>query len=152
MKDECSPLASQVHHSCVRDSGLIFGELEFSAAGISYFKVSSMEASMRILSITAVLALLVSSAAVAQSDAPTGYVDAHGPDAPNVTFGGPLPEVYPGPGLDEVGPDGISTKVVKAVPCSTAARETDGTTTCVGIPSSIRSDSLEGTTTGMSRR
>src|ERR1700730_16632525 len=111
-----------------------------------------MEASMRILSIAAVLALLVSSGAFAQSDGPKGYIDAYGPDAPNRAFGGPLPEVYPGPGLDEVGPDGISTKVVKAVPCSTAARETDGTTPCVGIPSSIRSDSLEGTTTGMSRR
>jgi hypothetical protein len=152
VKDDRPSLAGQVHHSCVRDSGLILGGLEFSAAGISYFKVSSMEASLRILSIAALLALLVSSAAVAQSDAPKGYIDAYGPDAPNSAFGGPVPEVYPGPGLDEVGPDGISTKVVKAVPCSTAARETDGTTTCIGIPGPIRSDSLEGTTTGMSRR
>jgi len=37
-------------------------------------------------------------------------------------------------GLDKVGDDGVSTKTVKAVPCSTAARETDGSTTCVGIP------------------
>jgi hypothetical protein len=37
-------------------------------------------------------------------------------------------------GLSKVAPDGVSTKTVKAVPCSTAARETDGTTTCVGIP------------------
>jgi hypothetical protein len=44
-----------------------------------------------------------------------------------------LPQVYVGPGRDVVGPDG-STKTVKAVPCSTAARETDGFTTCVGIP------------------
>jgi hypothetical protein len=44
-----------------------------------------------------------------------------------------LPPVYTGPGRDVVGPDG-TTKTVKAVPCSTAARETDGTTTCVGIP------------------
>jgi hypothetical protein len=72
--------------------------------------------------------------AVAQTDAPKGYIDAYGPDATNKPFGGPVPEVYPGPGLDEVGPDGISTKVVKAVPCSAAARETDGSTTCVGIP------------------
>jgi hypothetical protein len=96
------------------------------------------------------LALLVSSAAVAQSDAPKGYIGAY--DAPNRAFGGPVPEVYPGPGLDEVGPGGISTEVVKAVPCSTAARETDGITTCIRIPGPIRSDSLEGTTTGMSRR
>jgi hypothetical protein len=37
-------------------------------------------------------------------------------------------------GLDKVGDDGISTKTVKAVPCSVAARETDGSTTCIGIP------------------
>jgi hypothetical protein len=33
-----------------------------------------------------------------------------------------------------VASDGISTETVKAVPCSTVARETDGTTTCIGIP------------------
>jgi hypothetical protein len=37
-------------------------------------------------------------------------------------------------GLAKVGKDGISTEIVKAVPCSTAARETDGFTTCIGIP------------------
>jgi len=44
--------------------------------------------------------------------------------------------LFPGnkTGLDEVAEDGISTKTVKAVPCATAARETDGTTTCIGIP------------------
>jgi hypothetical protein len=36
--------------------------------------------------------------------------------------------------LDKVGDDGVSTKTVRAVGCGTAARETDGTTTCVGIP------------------
>jgi hypothetical protein len=48
--------------------------------------------------------------------------------------GGPL---HPGgqTGLDVVAEDGVSTKTIKAVPCSVAARETDGTTTCVGIPS-----------------
>jgi hypothetical protein len=44
-----------------------------------------------------------------------------------------LPPVYTGPGRDVVGPDG-TTKTVKAAPCSTAARETDGFTTCIGIP------------------
>jgi hypothetical protein len=39
-----------------------------------------------------------------------------------------------GPGLAETGPDGVSTKIVPARPCSTAAHETDGTTTCIGIP------------------
>jgi hypothetical protein len=37
-------------------------------------------------------------------------------------------------GLNKVAPDGVSTKTVGAVPCSTAAHETDGTTTCIGIP------------------
>jgi hypothetical protein len=110
---------------------------------------------MRILPIAAVLALL-GSAAVAQTDvpdAPKGYIGAYGPDDPNRPFGGPVPEVNLGPGLNVVGPDG-ATKVVKAVPCSTAARGTDGTTTCVGIPGPIRrsGDSREGTTTGVSRR
>jgi hypothetical protein len=47
--------------------------------------------------------------------------------------GGPL---NPGAqtGRDVVASDGISTKTVKAVPCSTVARGTDGTTTCIGIP------------------
>ena len=108
---------------------------------------------MRILSIVAVLSLL-GSAAVAQTDAPKGYIGAYGPDDPDRPFGGPVPEVYSGPGLNVVGPDGTSTKVVKAVPCSTAARETDGTTTCVGIPGPIRTGggSREGTSTGVSPR
>jgi hypothetical protein len=37
-------------------------------------------------------------------------------------------------GRAEPGPDGVSTKTVAPKPCSTAAHETDGTTTCVGIP------------------
>jgi hypothetical protein len=43
-------------------------------------------------------------------------------------------------GLNKIGDDGVSTKTVEAVPCSQAARETDGTTTCIGIPDgSLRS-------------
>jgi hypothetical protein len=38
-------------------------------------------------------------------------------------------------GLAKPAEDGVSTKIVPARPCSTAAQETDGTTTCVGIPS-----------------
>jgi hypothetical protein len=38
-------------------------------------------------------------------------------------------------GLDKVASDGVSTVTVKAAPCSAAAKETDGFTTCVGIPS-----------------
>jgi hypothetical protein len=102
---------------------------------------------VRILSIAAVLALL-ESAAVAQNNA-QGYIGAYGPDAPNPALGGPVPEVYPGPGRDELGPDGISTKVVKAAPCSMAAQETDGTTTCVGIPGPVP---RANTATGMSPR
>jgi hypothetical protein len=44
-----------------------------------------------------------------------------------------LPRVDSGPGRDVVSPDG-TTKTVKAAPCSPYARETDGFTTCVGIP------------------
>jgi hypothetical protein len=65
---------------------------------------------------------------------------------------GPLPKEDSGPGRDVEGPDD-STKTVKAVPCSTAAHETDGTTTCIGIPGPVgRGDSREGTGVGRSRR
>jgi hypothetical protein len=37
-------------------------------------------------------------------------------------------------GLSTVADDGVSTKIVPARPCTSAARETDGTTSCVGIP------------------
>ena len=37
-------------------------------------------------------------------------------------------------GLSTVAEDGVSTKIVPARPCTSAARETDGTTSCVGIP------------------
>ena len=37
-------------------------------------------------------------------------------------------------GLAQPGPDGVSTRTVEPRPCGTAAHETDGTTTCVGIP------------------
>jgi hypothetical protein len=55
-------------------------------------------------------------------------------DTPPQASSGTLPVVSTGPGLISVGPDGISTKTVKAVPCGLVARETDGFTTCVGIP------------------
>jgi hypothetical protein len=38
-------------------------------------------------------------------------------------------------GRSTVADDGVSTKIVRAKPCTSAARETDGTTSCVGIPS-----------------
>ena len=31
--------------------------------------------------------------------------------------------------------DGVGTKTVPAKPCATSARGTDGTTTCIGVPS-----------------
>jgi hypothetical protein len=64
-------------------------------------------------------------AATPQANQPARGSDTYMPAA--------LPEVDTGPGRDVVGPDN-TTKTVKAVPCSSAARETDGTTTCVGIP------------------
>jgi hypothetical protein len=64
-----------------------------------------------------------------------GYTGAYAPAGtpPTPYSTGPLPRVDTSPGLDVAAPDG-STKTVKAVPCGTAARETDGFTTCVGIP------------------
>jgi hypothetical protein len=37
-------------------------------------------------------------------------------------------------GLTRPGPDGVSTVIVAARACGVAAHETDGTTTCIGIP------------------
>lgn len=103
---------------------------------------------MRILMATAVILVSFASAAVGQTNAPKGYTGAYGPDNANRPFGGPVPDVYPGPGRDEVAPDGISTKVVKAAPCSATAQETDGMTTCIGIPGPVPHDY---TTTGQGR-
>ena len=74
--------------------------------------------------------------AFAQTDTskPSGYTGAYGPPGPATPYyKGPLPEVDTGPGRAVVEPDG-STKSVKAAPCGTAAHETDGITTCIGIP------------------
>jgi hypothetical protein len=46
----------------------------------------------------------------------------------------PLPPT----GLSRPGPDGVSTTIVAARPCGVAAHETDGTTTCIGIPGPVR--------------
>jgi hypothetical protein len=141
-----------VNHTCVKDFTTDLAALAICAARYHLnFGIFSKEPAMRIsLTIAAVLALL-GSAAVAQTNAPApqGYIGAYGPDSANKPVGGPVPDVYPGSGRDEVGPDGISTKVVKAAPCSTTARETDGTTTCIGIPGPVPHDY---TTTGTSDR
>jgi hypothetical protein len=63
-----------------------------------------------------------------------GYIGAYGPNNTPIPYStGPLPQVDADTGLDKLGPDG-STRTVKAVPCGRFARETDGFTTCVGIP------------------
>jgi hypothetical protein len=41
-------------------------------------------------------------------------------------------------GLSQEGPDGVSTVTVGARRCGVAAHETDGTTTCIGIPKRSR--------------
>ena len=79
----------------------------------------------------AVSLTLVSGAAVAQQT--TGTINSGSAPAaiappPAMPLTGAAPEVggplisEPGPGLDKVAPDGVSTKIVRAVPCSTAAR------------------------------
>jgi hypothetical protein len=77
-------------------------------------------------------------APAASEAAPKGYTGAYAPPGtPAIPYStGPLPTQNTGPGLNVAGPDGFSTKAVRAVPCSTVARETDGFTTCVGIPES----------------
>jgi hypothetical protein len=91
---------------------------------------------MRVVTLSIAVAFAVfAPEAFAQTEIPKGYTGAYAPagTAPTPYSTGPLPQVDTGSGLDVVGSDG-STKTVKAVPCGTAARETDGTTTCVGIP------------------
>jgi hypothetical protein len=91
------------------------------------------------------VSILLSTAAFAQTP---GAVDSNPttyPANPSMPATGPAPDnsvpVSGDPliprtdtGLDKVANDGVSTRVVPAVNCGTAARETDGTTTCVGIP------------------
>jgi hypothetical protein len=96
---------------------------------------------MRVITLVAVLSFLAPTA-FAQTEAPKGFTDTYTPGTPGtgapvpssapsaLPFGGPLPEVNTGPGLNI---DGVSTKTVKAAPCRLAARETDGTTTCFRI-------------------
>jgi hypothetical protein len=100
---------------------------------------------MRMIALSVAVSLaLVSSGALAQQA--TGAIGSGSPPAATLPppamplsagaapeVGGPLVS-QSGPGLNKVAEDGVSTKTVRAVPCSTAARETDGTTTCVGIP------------------
>jgi|SRR3981081_337806 len=97
---------------------------------------------MRIAALCFVALLTFGSAALAQQT--TGNA-ATAPAAPFASVHDPVPGTeapqpgdpfYPDSrtGRDKVAKDGISTEVVRAAPCSAAARETDGTTTCIGIP------------------
>jgi hypothetical protein len=71
---------------------------------------------------------VLAAAAFAKTDAPKQTETAKGN-----TGAYALPQIDDGsPGLNVAGPDG-STKSVRPVPCSAAAHETDGSTTCVGI-------------------
>jgi hypothetical protein len=71
-----------------------------------------------------------SSMPLAKEPAPKGYTGGHAPaGTPPNTYS----NVDSSRGLDRTAPDG-STKKVRAVPRGTAAHETDGFTTCVGIP------------------
>jgi hypothetical protein len=58
----------------------------------------------------------------------------NGPTAPKDVQGvaeeGPISPT----GLSKPGPDGVSAVIVAARSCGVAAHETDGTTTCIGIP------------------
>jgi hypothetical protein len=78
----------------------------------------------------------VADAPKAGEPAAQGYTGAYAPPGPPPTpyYNGPLPLASSGPGLNVTDSDGVSTRTVKAVPCTTSARETDGFTTCVGIP------------------
>jgi hypothetical protein len=70
--------------------------------------------------------------ALGQTETPSGYAGAYAPaPVPGTLI--PAPVTVTGPGLNVGGPNGVSTRTVRAVPCSTAAQETDGTTTCVGL-------------------
>jgi hypothetical protein len=108
---------------------------------------------MRVISVAAAFALLASAALAQTPGSNTASPPAISGGAPE--FGSPLLPATDA-GLDKVAADGVSTQTVRAVPCQKAARGTDGTTTCVGIPGPVRSvrggDFQEGTTTGMSRR
>jgi hypothetical protein len=59
------------------------------------------------------------------------------PPAPEAVQGFAEREQISPTGRAVPGPDGVSTRIVAARPCSRSARETDGITTCVGIPATL---------------
>ena len=60
------------------------------------------------------------------------------PTEPKAVQGVAEQEPFSPTGLSIPGPDGVSTVIVAARPCGIAAHETDGTTTCIGIPDGSR--------------
>ncbi len=60
------------------------------------------------------------------------------PTAPSAVQGVAEQAPFSPTGLARPGPDGVSTVIVAARPCGLAAHETDGTTTCIGIPNKSR--------------
>jgi hypothetical protein len=110
------------------------------------------------LAYAAVFGVLISAASAQTAVPPTDMSPPGGLSAPTAAkapeVGGPLNPATDA-GLAKVAPDGISTEIVPAVPCSRSARETDGTTTCVGIPGPVRRarrpDFPSDTTTGLQR-
>jgi hypothetical protein len=108
---------------------------------------------MRIVTTAALLGVLMISNASAQTSTTP-------PPDPKVSAGGIAPE--PGSPLNPQSYGGVakeaadgSTKMVPAVPCSTAARSTDGTTTCIGLRGPVdrgrRPDMPSDTTVGRAR-
>jgi hypothetical protein len=93
---------------------------------------------MRIAALSIVALLTFGSAALAQQTTgnPVPAPAAPSPSAQELDFPKPGDPFFPNSstGLDKVAKDGISDEVVKAAPCSATAQETDGTTTCIGIP------------------
>ena len=79
-------------------------------------------------------------AAPTSSDTESAFNASGNKKAPPPNLTSPPPVYVPGDapfsttGFSRPGPDGVSTAYVEARPCSLAAHETDGFTTCVGIP------------------
>jgi hypothetical protein len=73
-------------------------------------------------------------AAIGKSPSPPA-IGQSTPVAPVAVQGIAENQTFSRSGRSTVADDGVSTKIVPAKPCTSAARETDGTTSCVGIPS-----------------
>jgi hypothetical protein len=103
--------------------------------GAKWMQTAMRSNPMRIAALCFVALVTFGSAAHAQQTTGNAAPSVHDP-APGPAQPQPGDPFYPdsSTGRDQVAKDGISTKVVKAAPCSAAAQETDGSTTCIGIP------------------